>query len=279
MNLKFAVNDYVLIWNLLFQASVSEEIHKLKQKLWLNYKNEYNKLYKDKELILNDPKNFIPNDDTIYNIVLETKEYEKLKKETEKYRNTILKLWDSKKKMIRKILKEDLRVEIDDYNVFIVLDSLNVVDAYDSSDKKVNTVIFGKKIDINNECKTLIELIYYIVKKDIKYIYRESDEVVKSIVELAILNELPTLLDNRSYYLTGDSRLDDVKRQIYPYWLMYLGATKEKMLSYMMRDKIAFEVDNYTYERQLKKVDLLEFINFCIRNKRHIIKNSELELI
>ena len=147
MNLKFAVNDYVLIWNLLFQASVSEEIHKLKQKLWLNYKNEYNKLYKDKELILNDPKNFIPNDDTIYNIVLETKEYEKLKKETEKYRNTILKLWDSKKKMIRKILKEDLRVEIDDYNVFIVLDSLNVVDAYDASDKKVNTVIFGKKID------------------------------------------------------------------------------------------------------------------------------------
>ena len=279
MNLKFAVNDYVLIWNLLFQASVSEEIHKLKQKLWLNYKNEYNKLYKDKELILNDPKNFIPNDDTIYNIVLETKEYEKLKKETEKYRNTILKLWDSKKKMIRKILKEDLRVEIDDYNVFIVLDSLNVVDAYDASDKKVNTVIFGKKIDINNECKTLIELIYYIVKKDIKYIYRESNVVVKSIVELAILNELPTLLDNRSYYLTGDSRLDDVKRQIYPYWLMYLGATKEKMLSYMMRDKIAFEVDNYTYERQLKKVDLLEFINFCIRNKRHIIKNSELELI
>lgn len=217
MNLKFAVNDYVLIWNLLFQASVSEEIHKLKQKLWLNYKNEYNKLYKDKELILNDPKNFIPNDDTIYNIVLETKEYEKLKKETEKYRNTILKLWDSKKKMIRKILKEDLRVEIDDYNVFIVLDSLNVVDAYDASDKKVNTVIFGKKIDINNECKTLIELIYYIVKKDIKYIYRESDVVVKSIVELAILNELPTLLDNRSYYLTGDSRLDDIKRQIYPY--------------------------------------------------------------
>ncbi len=279
MNLKFAVNDYVLIWNLLFQASVSEEIHKLKQKLWLNYKNEYNKLYKDKELILNDPKNFIPNDDTIYNIVLETKEYEKLKKETEKYRNTILKLWDSKKKMIRKILKEDLRVEIDDYNVFIVLDSLNVVDAYDASDKKVNTVIFGKKIDINNECKTLIELIYYIVKKDIKYIYRESDVVVKSIVELAILNELPTLLDNRSYYLTGDSRLDDIKRQIYPYWLMYLGATREKMLSYMMRDKIAFEVDNYTYERQLKKVDLLEFINFCIRNKRHIIKNSELELI
>lgn len=43
MNLKFVVNDYVLIWNLLFQASISENIHKFKQKIWINYKNEYNK--------------------------------------------------------------------------------------------------------------------------------------------------------------------------------------------------------------------------------------------
>ena len=80
MNLKFLVNDYVLIWNLLFQASVSEKIHKLKQKLWVNYKIEYNNTYRDKDLILQDYKNFIPNDDIIYNIVMETKDYEKIKK-------------------------------------------------------------------------------------------------------------------------------------------------------------------------------------------------------
>ena len=73
MNLKFVVNDYVLIWNLLFQASISEKVHKLKQKLWINYKREYNNTYRDKEVMLKDPKNFIPNDDTIYNIVLETR--------------------------------------------------------------------------------------------------------------------------------------------------------------------------------------------------------------
>ena len=63
MNLKFVVNDYVLIWNLLFQASISENIHKFKQKIWINYKNEYNKTFKDNLLILKDPKNFIPDDD------------------------------------------------------------------------------------------------------------------------------------------------------------------------------------------------------------------------
>lgn len=33
MDAKFYVNNYVLIWNLLFQASISEPIYNLKQKL------------------------------------------------------------------------------------------------------------------------------------------------------------------------------------------------------------------------------------------------------
>ena len=83
MDVKFVVNDYVLIWNILFQASISESIYQLKQKLWVNYKEEYNNTYRDKNAILKDPKNFIPNDDTIYNIVIETKDYISLKKEAE----------------------------------------------------------------------------------------------------------------------------------------------------------------------------------------------------
>ena len=42
MDIKFVVDDCVLIWNILFGPSVSDSIYKLKQKLWLNYKNEYN---------------------------------------------------------------------------------------------------------------------------------------------------------------------------------------------------------------------------------------------
>ena len=91
MNLKFVVNDYVLIWNLLFQASISERIHTVKQKIWLNYQKEYNETFRDLPLILKDSKNFIPKDDTIYNIVLEMKEYEQIKKDTEKFRVALLK--------------------------------------------------------------------------------------------------------------------------------------------------------------------------------------------
>ena len=92
MNTNFIVNDYALIWNLLFQASISENIYKLKQKLWDTYKTEYNETYKDKELILKDVKNFIPNNDIIYNFLLENRNYEKLKKQVEKYRLEIMKI-------------------------------------------------------------------------------------------------------------------------------------------------------------------------------------------
>lgn len=277
--MKFVVNDYVLIWNLLFQASITESIHKLKQKLWLNYKKEYNSTYRDKELILKDPKNFIPNDDTIYNIVVETKEYEKIKRNTEKYRNTILKLWDERKKEINRILKDILRFDIKTYHVLIVNDALDVIDATTPKDAKVNTLIFGKKICNGDVTKVIVDLVYQMIKKEMKEYKKDYKEIVQAVVELAILNEFATKLTGRSHYLTGDPTLNYLKRQIYPYWLMYLGATKEDMLNYMMRDKIAFDLDKYPYEKQLKKVDLLEFTDFCIRNQKYIVKINELEII
>lgn len=279
MNLKFVVNDYVLIWNLLFQASISEKIHKLKQKLWINYKKEYNMTYRDKDLMLKDPKNFIPNDDSIYNIVLETKEYEKIKKETEKYRNQVLKIWDDNKKEATKIIKAITRLESKAYQILVVSDHLDMIDITTAKDAKVNTVVLGKKVTEDSSIKLLVELVYKILKKELKDYKAEYKEIVEAAIELAILNEFPTRLTGRSHYLTGDPSLNYLKRQMYPYWLMYLGADKEEMLSFMMRDKIAFDIDKYPYEKELKKKDLLEFIDFCIRNQKYIVKIHELEII
>lgn len=279
MNLKFIVNDYVLIWNLLFQASINEKIHKLKQKLWINYKKEYNNTYRDKELILKDPKNFIPNDDTIYNIVLESKEYEAIKKKTEKYRNQVLKIWDENKKNTTKIIKSIMKTDIKPYQVFVVSEELDIIDTATPKDSKVNTIILGKHVTQDTSIKLLVEIIFKILQKEYKKYKVEYEEIVEAIIELAILNELPTRLTGRSYYLTGEPTLNYLKRQIYPYWLMYLGADKEEMMSFMMRDKIAFDIDKYAYEKELKKQDILGFIDFCIRNQKYIIKIKELEII
>lgn len=279
MNLKFVVNDYVLIWNLLFQASINERIHKLKQKLWINYKQEYNATYRDKEGMLKDPKNFIPNDDGIYNIMLETKEYDRIKKNTEKYRNQVLKIWDDNKKETNKILKAITKMDWKPYEVLIVSDQLDIMDTTTPKDAKINTIVLGKKVTVDTSLKLLVELIFRILKKELQDYKVEYKEIVDAVIELAILNEYPTRLTGRSHYLTGDPTLNYLKRQIYPYWLMYLGTDKEEMMNLMMRDKIAFDVDKYPYEKELKKKDLLEFIDFCIRNQKYIVKIHELEII
>ena len=43
----------------------------------------------------------------------------------------------------------------------------------------------------------------------------------------------------------------------------------------MMRDKISFDIDKYAYEKELKKMDIEEFIDFCIRNKKYIIREPK----
>ena len=53
MELKFIINDYVLIWNILFQPSYNDEINKLKMKLWTEYKKEYNDTFNDKDDLIN----------------------------------------------------------------------------------------------------------------------------------------------------------------------------------------------------------------------------------
>ncbi len=274
MDIRFVVNDYILVWNLLFRASISEPVHKLKQKLWTNYKNEYNETYKDKTLMLRDIKNYIPNDDTIYNLVLETKEYQKLKKETEKYRLEILKLWDKK---LNAYLQRILKKEPKEYTVFLVNEEFDVLETIKLCDQI--TVILGKKVTKQDYRKLMVDIIMSIVKKEIKEYKDHNKLIADAIIEMAIYNELATNLTNNSHYFMGKEKLTYIKRQVYPYWLMYLGITKEDMPKYMSRDKIAFDLEKYPYEKQLKDYGLEEFIDFCIRHKRYIIKEEQLDLI
>ena len=275
MKANFLLNDYTLIWALLFQGSVKESIYKLKQKLWLNYKNEYNQAYKDKTIILTDPKNFIPNDDTVYNSILANKDYEEIKKDTEKYRREVMKIWDKSRKTIDNIISNVIRKEIDDYNILIVNDELDILDT--CGGKEVKSIILGKKIDEEEKEKILYDILMTILDKEIKESTINNQEIRKSIIELAILNEFPTRLHKRSCYLKGSLDLNNLKRKIYPYWSMYLGVPKEDFLKFMMRDNIAFEVEKYTYEKQFVKMDIEEFIDFCGRNKKIMFKEEKKE--
>ena len=279
MNLNFVLNDYVLIWNLLFSASISSDIQSFKQKLWKNYRHSYNELYKEEELILKDPKNYIPDDDTIFDMVKASDIYKEIREETEKYRLDLLHTWDKIKKDLNKNLKEILRFDIKLYHVLVVDKKLDVIGMKIPKSRRVNTITWGNRVDSDNYTLAIINIIEHIVRKELANYQVEYKDIVDAIIELAIDNELTSRALNKSVYLRGDSSLKYLKRQLYPYFLMYLGYSKEEILNRMIEDKIIFELDKYTFERGLATVDLKTFINFCIKNQKHILKIKELEII
>ena len=279
MNLNFVLNDYVLIWNLLFSASISSNIQMFKQKLWKNYRHSYNDLFKEEEHILKDPKNYIPDDDTIFDMVKASDIYKEIREDTEKYRLELLHTWDKIKKDLNKNLKEILRFDIKLYHVLIVDKKLDVIGMKIPKSRRVNTITWGNRVDSDNYTLAIINIIEHIVRKELANYKSEYKDIVDAIIELAIDNELTSRTLKKSVYLRGDSSLKYLKRQLYPYFLMYLGYSKEEILNRMMEDKIIFELDKYTFERGLATVDLKTFINFCIKNQKHILKIKELEII
>ncbi len=270
METKFIVNDYALIWNLLFQASISENIYKLKQKLWNTYKNEYNDTYNDKLDIMKDCKNFIPDNDTIYNIVLDDSSYEKIKKQAEKYRINLLKIWDKNKKETDYLMKKIVRMDIPNYTFFVVNKELNLVDH-----PIKGSFVVGKEINEKLPLNILYEINMIIIMDNIKKYDGDNKKIKKAIVELAVLNEYATNINKKSCYLSGTPELLSLKRWLYPYWLMYMGVPKEEFTSYMTRDRVSFDASKYAYEKELKKMDLEEFIDFCIRNQKYIIREAK----
>ena len=269
MNAKFIVNDYLLIWNLLFQASISEEIYNLKQKLWDTYRKEYNSTYIDKESIIKDLKNFIPNNDTIYNIILGKDEYALIKKSAEKHRLEVMEVWDKHKKVTNNLYKNIFRKEVPDYQILVVSKELNVIEHV-----LTNSVVLGKGLDEKNPLKILLQINLIIFMNNIKKYKEEEVPFKKAIVELAVLNEYATNLSNKSCYLSGSPELLNLKRWLYPYWLMYLGVPKDEFDDYMKRDKIEFNKEKYAYEKELKNMNIEEFIDFCIRNQKYIIREN-----
>ncbi len=267
MNLEFFVNDYLLAWYLLYSASLSKEIDKLRKSLWSKYKKEYNFCYKDKQEIIKYGKDFIPDNDTIYNEVFESDVYKSLKKETNKHKMHLVRLFENNSKVVKKCCKEVLKLELEEsYPVYVIHPRMEWIEY----NRATGSLIWGSDKD---KYDAITKLILTIVQGYYENYNNDYKEIVESVIELAVINEISKQLTNQPSYDIGDATLKIIKRQIYPFWLMYLGNdTKEQIINKMMEDKIAFDIDYYPIDKNMKKMSLTRFIDFCIKNNRHILK-------
>lgn len=277
MNIQFVINDYLLAWNILFRPSISEEIQKLKERLWRNYSKEYMKLQKENVEILKYTEDFIPDDDTLYNFIINSEEFQLVKKQTDKYRRFLMKIWDSHQKVIQSSLKELLRFKVaNDYQILVIHPYFDNVEYLKKNPKK--NVVWGKKEDTEDGLKAIIRILFTVVKYELNDFQEENKEIVTAIEDLLVTNEIYTRVSGFSRYDEGIKRLKLLKKQLYPYFLMYIGADREDLVSYMMRDKIPFDIDKYPIEKGLRKVDLRGFVDFCCNNQKYIIKLNELDI-
>lgn len=278
MNIQFIVNDYLLAWNLLFRPSISEDIQTLKERLWKNYSKEYMKLEKENVEILKYTNDFIPDDDTIYNFVFDSEEYKLVKKQTDKYRRFLMKIWDSNQKVIQSSLKELLRFKVENtYQILVIHPYFDNVEYLKKNPKK--NIVWGKKEDTEDGLKAIMRILFTAVKYEINDYQEQNKEMVTAIIDLLVTNEIYTRVSGYSKYEEGIKRLKLLKRQLYPYWLMYQGADREELVSFMMRDKMPFDIDKYPIEKGLRKIDFKGFIDFCCTNQKYIIRLNELDKI
>ena len=264
------MNEYILIWKLLFGAAITNEEYQLKKKLWINFQKEYKEIESEKDNLLKDPNNYIPRDDTIYNIVMESEVYEKLKKSCEKYRLDLLQMYDSYKKEIAIFFKKSIRTELKPYYVYIVNKELNVMEICKDTREYGILILGQEKSDVN----LILGLLYSAVGQALGNY--EDNDIKDAIIELCIYNELGTILNQSNCYNISRNH-EKIKDRIYPYFLMYLGIPEKELKKRAQEDQKEIE-ENIKYEKGLKKMSLDSFIKYCIENKSIMIKKEIEEL-
>lgn len=270
MKINFITNNYLLIWNLLYGPSISMKMHMFKQKLWLIYKKEYKKIENDKDEILSDYKNFIPDDNTIYDLIEDSSVFPVLIKDVEHHRIKLMKEWDLIKRKVNKELSNILRIENDTYQVIVLHPSMES----ELSSFNAKSIGWGKKADLEDSFVTILKMITLILKEKVHYQDNTDEDIKNAILELAVENEVYTRMRESNYFGKSQELLS-IKKDLYPYFLMYLGINLEDTTPYMMRDNMAFDIEKYTNEIQLRNLDIFEFIDFVVRNKKLLLKNKK----
>ena len=274
MNLSVMVNDYLLAWYILYGASLSKEIDRFKKNLYTKYKKEYNLCYKDRTEIIKYGKDYIPDNDILYNAVLTSSLFRSLKRETMKHRNNIEKMWESNSELINKEITRVIRFSLpQEITVYVIHPRFEITEYL----RDVNSLVWGSEKDKYDVLTIFLSLITkgLLIKSNDNF--TNNKEILNSIVELSVVNEIGKSISKNFNYDLGNPVLKIIKRQIYPFWLMYLGYTdKERILNKMIDDKVGFDLEKYPLDRSLKKMNLIVFTEYCIKNSRNILKLSNI---
>ena len=169
------VNDYLLAWYILYGASLSKEIDRFKKTLFTKYKKEYNFCYKDRSEILKYGKDFIPDNDILYNAVLTSTLFKSLKKETVKHRNNIEKMWEASGADINKYINNVIRFPFPKIvSVYVIHPRFEITEYA----KELKCLIWGSEKDKYDDLMMFLSIITKGLLKEKNIDYVNNKEIV-----------------------------------------------------------------------------------------------------
>jgi len=179
-------------------------------------------------------------------------------------------MWEASREEVNKHINNVIRFPFPKLvNVYVIHPRFEITEYA----KDLKAIIWGSEKDKYDVLTIFLSLMTKGMLLESNESFQNNKEILNSIVELSVVNEIGKSLSKSFNYDLGNPVLKIIKRQIYPYWLMYLGyVDKEKLLNKMIDDKIGFDLEKYPLDRSLKKMNLKVFTEYCIKNSRNILK-------
>jgi hypothetical protein len=152
--------------------------------------------------------------------LMRTNEFQKLLKQTMMYKENLIFEYALLKENIEKLLKEILRVELKGVFTCYVIDK-----DFGICKNEIGTenIIYG--VNSYYSHLQIILLLNNVICNVMEKIYGKSD-IVKSIMEIAIMNELRIRLNKKGTYfeINGEEFIynKELTNEIYPFWLKYM---------------------------------------------------------
>lgn len=251
MELSFKINKYYLLAHALkSEQSPFGGWVNLPNKLWEISNNAYSFLFnpssqdiiftkiesdKDFGLFLN---TIAKDSDKIISTAFKSEEFTRLYKETEKYKESIEKEWNNKRKNITKTTEEIMGEKFPDIKINVLITHPNLCNGIALPNS--NTICWGHKENWENYSMVYLmhEALHLLLDKKLG-----KDNLTHAIIELIADQELRVRLNKNGAYfkeskeVVGHPFLLKLSKTILPYWKKYLERKNKDIANFYLEIK------------------------------------------
>ncbi len=188
-------------------------------------------------------------------------------KELQDYAQKVIDYWEMNKAYTEKYMKEVLKTDID-ISLIVYISHPYIREGRSFQN---GIIAFGHYDGLEDPDYNYIyifhESMHEVMPNDYIKWTKEQIDINHEVIELTSDYELYSRRTKQSKFTQGHPRLKEIRKQIYPYWLLYLGLTEDEIKQRMDFDNNHFDIEAYIeYKEDLSDMNIYEFRDFCFEH-------------